>query len=394
MLKETPPGYLMSELRPESPLLIWLNQRFPLACRDVKIISCFETEETRSLEFKDPCHPALGFTPTDRTLFHVPRMSACLDWPDTSETRIPIHADHSQMAKLSDSFGSAYHEIEKEIAAIVQKAPSLTAKRWEEFKAPQAILDVFISLQYETSWLRSWEDAATAALGSPDQVPYGHPAYPFIAEADWVLESLGRILQRHTVDMAATDPSAPLEASSASPPTRISLRGLPWVFPMQALTGMAGVGLPSTTPSKTTFDLMGWGAEDRTNFSLLVDRLHRVNENLASFSSELPASWDITACSAVFRDVELNAGGMLGLADAASHQQPRHHSFLDKRASFIRQYAAPTVSKPELYTANSIARREGSELSNFRLLTPLKLKHPAEAGGKQNQQYIRVMSVC
>jgi hypothetical protein len=214
----TPPAHLISDLQPESALLISLNQRFPSSCKNARIISCYETYETTGPKLKDPKNPSLGFDRGGPLSFQVPRTSACLDWSEDWETRIPIHADHSEIAKLDNSIGSPYHEIRKEIEKIAKKAEGMKRRRLEEPKINQDVLDLFIVLQYELSWFNSLRNGTIGLLGarhrvaleSPgeaqESVPYGHPAYLFAAEAVWIIETLNNfLLQRHTASTAAED---------------------------------------------------------------------------------------------------------------------------------------------------------------------------------------------
>lgn len=107
LVKGKPPASLLLELRPEVPLLMSLNQRFPVACKHIRIVSCYETCETPSPQLKNPSNPDSGWARTWPPRFLVPRSSSCLDWAPDKETRIAVHGNHSQIAKLDDIIGAS-----------------------------------------------------------------------------------------------------------------------------------------------------------------------------------------------------------------------------------------------------------------------------------------------
>lgn len=130
-MRGKPPEDLVRDLRPDSSLLISLNQNFPYICKHIKIVSCYETWLTNTARLVDPSDPDSAWERNGPREFLVPKTSACLDWPKEREIRIPVHADHSKLAKLTDSVGSDYHQIKEEIKALVKDAPNIMKKRLE-----------------------------------------------------------------------------------------------------------------------------------------------------------------------------------------------------------------------------------------------------------------------
>ena len=133
LLEGKPPAALLSDLRPESSLLIALNQRFPVACKHIRVISCYETHETPSPQLIDPNDPDSGWARTGPMRFLVPRTSACLDWAASKETRIAVHGNHSRIAKLDDVIGGAVHEITRQISLMVDAGPTVVTLRRAAF---------------------------------------------------------------------------------------------------------------------------------------------------------------------------------------------------------------------------------------------------------------------
>lgn len=260
------------------------------------------------------------------------------------------------------------------------------AKRLSESQTSQDVLDLFISLQYEVLWLKFWEAGISSrplplsGVGqASNSVPYGHPAYPLAAEASWIMESLGRLLERHIAD-----PGPTTLATNQPVPSRVSLIGLP----LPAFRGVSNESVSQKLPAiatKSRFDLTDWGAGDKAEFASLAGKLRQVNDGLSGLDIALPASWDIVASSAVFNNLELDVEDPLRIIDRGSRQWPRRYASLEARASFIRQYEGPILVPPTVFTIDSIDHKEGSKLSNFRLVSPLRqrLGQSLEAAGEQ-----------
>jgi len=133
LVQGKPLASLLSQLRPEAPLLLSLNQRFPVACKHIRVVSCYETHETPNPQLKDPSNPDSGWARTGLPRLLVPRSSACLDWAPDKETRIAVHGNHSKIVKLNDVIGGELHEIVAEIGQMVDKAAAAVALRRATF---------------------------------------------------------------------------------------------------------------------------------------------------------------------------------------------------------------------------------------------------------------------
>ncbi|KAI1828426.1 hypothetical protein F4861DRAFT_181789 [Xylaria intraflava] len=119
MCAQGQPGeFLARDLRPESSMVKQLKERFARASQELKVISCYETRETPTVILNDKGN----YSRTGPKKLMVPESSACLFWPDGIETRIPIDANHSMIAKLSNGIESKYHDIRKSIAGIAKDA--------------------------------------------------------------------------------------------------------------------------------------------------------------------------------------------------------------------------------------------------------------------------------
>jgi hypothetical protein len=380
LLEDKPPAALVSDLRPESSLLIILNQRFPSACKHIRVTSCYETHETPSPQLKDPNNPDSGWNRTGPTRFLVPRTSACLDWAE-KETRIAVHANHSMIAKLDNTIGSALYEIVKEIGLMVDAAPTVVALRRTAFglESNAQLLDLFASLQYEHAWLVSWAAAASGVppprqnseslvpVGREPTVSYGHPAYPMVAEAGSVLDSLARLLRVYIILSADRDEelgsSSIFNRHSSS---QVTLVGLPSYFQASPSTISTLAGDMNTCEglSRVTFRTTGWTGDEQARFSSLVNHLRQVNETLTGFIRE-QASLDIIASATLLST-------SAPPTEAMAHVHDRH-SELSHRASLQQQYSGPMQQEPKLFPLTSINTDEGapSSLSNYRVISIL-----------------------
>ena len=54
VVKNDPPKHLIEELSPDSPTLKEINERFEEIARDMDILTCFETQKTKTL-VRDVC---------------------------------------------------------------------------------------------------------------------------------------------------------------------------------------------------------------------------------------------------------------------------------------------------------------------------------------------------
>jgi hypothetical protein len=126
---------MIKDLSPNSWLLVSLNDMFRAFADSVQLISCYEMNETPTVEevgFAPLLSRYIDLTATqtgEGTLKRTgaPRLivnpnSACLFWKD--ELIIPVHANHSTMAKLMGSAGSAYFTIKDKLQQVVESIRS------------------------------------------------------------------------------------------------------------------------------------------------------------------------------------------------------------------------------------------------------------------------------
>jgi hypothetical protein len=123
-LKTTGSGKLVNDLQPGSYMLRDLEDFATPGLDLQRIVTCFEQLETPTVEKQAPTGT---WARTGEAHMMVERESSNLNWPN--ETRTPIYANHSEIAKLNDNHGSAYYAVRDEIANHINKAPGVVKKR-------------------------------------------------------------------------------------------------------------------------------------------------------------------------------------------------------------------------------------------------------------------------
>ncbi|KAH0541634.1 hypothetical protein FGG08_003924 [Glutinoglossum americanum] len=122
-----PTGDLIRELKAESPTLRELNEKFLRVATEFDILTCFETEPTKTViekpdgSWKREGDPAM-MVPPESALLYFQR-----------EKRVSSQTDHSQIAKLRRSEAGIYHQV---ISAIRMAAP-----RKQNSYSPPAVLE-------------------------------------------------------------------------------------------------------------------------------------------------------------------------------------------------------------------------------------------------------------
>jgi hypothetical protein len=111
----TPPDGLVQDLHKGSSVLIELNERFSHVCENFPLITCYELNLSPTIRVGEKGKWIRDGTPD----MMVDRDSACLYIPN--EKRIPMHADHSTIAKMNDNPGSDYHSVKDTIANVVEE---------------------------------------------------------------------------------------------------------------------------------------------------------------------------------------------------------------------------------------------------------------------------------
>lgn len=135
MVAKEPTRDLITELEEGSTLMRSMSERFPEIIQSLKIVTCWELDETPTMEEK---HGQWGRTGPPRMM--VSESSAKLFL--ANEERIPIKANHSTMAKLSDEPGSEYHSIKSHLSLHVDLAPETVTRRFVKQECASALSEV------------------------------------------------------------------------------------------------------------------------------------------------------------------------------------------------------------------------------------------------------------
>jgi hypothetical protein len=397
ILSSKPPEDLVRDLRPDSSLLISLNLRFPYVCKDMKIISCYETHETKTPQLVDRNDPDSKWERSGPTAYLVPKSSACLDWPEESELRIPVHADHSKIAKLTNSYGSEYHQIKDQIRNLIDMAPEIMRRQQERYLANQNLLNLFLMFQYEYFWFKAWEmhilgrtpphESSSDALQLEDprqvlsSVPYGHPSYPIVTEIHIIIGALGQLLEKYRVPRQAKLPNEE-EGSSVNE----DLIQVPsWSMPREFGSHVGiHVTLQGSVESQSdhAYGLSNWSSSDRKAFGNTMTKFRQANQELSNLNPPTP-SLDLIASSKLLSILPTKPGS-LGLVESVS-QLDKLYSYLSKRASLMRKYQISNLSEEDeklLFPLSSIHISKGAGSSNFRCVSDLQPRENSVQDGK------------
>ncbi|KAL7912616.1 hypothetical protein GGI35DRAFT_440713 [Trichoderma velutinum] len=119
-----PRGALLQQIKVKSELLENQLVDFKNLVRDRKIVSFYETGQTRQLQFDSDSQ---RWERTGDFITKVDNDSALLQLPDSMEDKIPLHSDHSMMVKFGNrndiGYTSALHklqEFEQEASNVVK----------------------------------------------------------------------------------------------------------------------------------------------------------------------------------------------------------------------------------------------------------------------------------
>ena len=126
---------LVEELKEGSTLLRNLSERFPDAAKSIKLVTCRELIETPQTQERDgqwerKGPPKMMVKETAANLFAV------------NEERIPIQANHSMIAKLSDGPGSAYHAVRDHMSIYANVAPATIERRHLKSECSSVLFDI------------------------------------------------------------------------------------------------------------------------------------------------------------------------------------------------------------------------------------------------------------
>ncbi|KAK5989711.1 Ankyrin repeat domain-containing protein 6 [Cladobotryum mycophilum] len=122
-----PRNVLLQQIRDKSDLLASQLVNFKNLIRDRKIISFYETRQTRGLEFDETekCWKRTGdfFTAVNTD-------SALLQLPDSTEENIPVDSDHSIMVKFDFKSNQVYTSARDKLKQFEQDAPKVVKARF------------------------------------------------------------------------------------------------------------------------------------------------------------------------------------------------------------------------------------------------------------------------
>lgn len=135
MVAKEPTRDLITELEEGSAIMRSMSERFPKIIQSLKLVTCWELDETPTMEKKDG---QWGRTGPPRRM--VSESSAKLYL--ANEERIPIKANHSTMAKLNDEPGSEYHSIKSHLSLHVDLAPETVTRRFVKQECVSALSQV------------------------------------------------------------------------------------------------------------------------------------------------------------------------------------------------------------------------------------------------------------
>lgn len=141
MVAEEPTKFLIEDLRENSEVIRSLRENFAKYTKSMKILTCYELLGTPTMELVNR-----KWGRTGRPEMMVNESSACLDLPN--EHRIPIYANHSMIAKLSDDTGSEYHRIKDNLVSHVEIAPAAVQRQLLKRECVTVLSEVYASARY------------------------------------------------------------------------------------------------------------------------------------------------------------------------------------------------------------------------------------------------------
>ncbi|KAF2735267.1 hypothetical protein EJ04DRAFT_216254 [Polyplosphaeria fusca] len=122
-----PRDALLGQIRAKSDLLAVQLADFKNLIRDRKVVSFYETGQTRRLEF-EPASKC--WKRTGDFITAVDTDSALLQLPDSIEDKVPIDADHSMMVKFDTRNHRGYSSARDKLTQFERDAPGVVAARF------------------------------------------------------------------------------------------------------------------------------------------------------------------------------------------------------------------------------------------------------------------------
>ena len=141
MVEKEPTKGLMGDLKEGSTLIRSLAEKLADVSKSMKILTCYECIETPTMKDTNGLWERNG--PLE---FMVSESSACLY--SANEKRIPMQANHSMIAKLSDKIGSEYHTIKDHLIEYAAKAPDAIRRRLLKQECVMALSEAYTLAEF------------------------------------------------------------------------------------------------------------------------------------------------------------------------------------------------------------------------------------------------------
>ncbi|KAF7502176.1 hypothetical protein GJ744_006772 [Endocarpon pusillum] len=122
-----PRNALLEQIKNKSDLLASQLEDFKNLVRDRKIVSFYETGQTRQLQFDSE---SKQWKRTGDFVTAVDTESALLQLPGSMEEKIPLHADHSMIVKFDSKNTRGYSSARDKLRQFEQDAPRVVAARF------------------------------------------------------------------------------------------------------------------------------------------------------------------------------------------------------------------------------------------------------------------------
>ncbi|KUL81720.1 hypothetical protein ZTR_09466 [Talaromyces verruculosus] len=120
---------LLQQISNKSDLLVHQLADFKNLIRDRKVVSFYETEQTRQLVFDTDSQ---RWKRTGDFITTVDAESALLQLPDHVEDKVPLHADHSMMVKFDTRNAAGYRTALDKLRQFVKDAPVVVVARFTQ----------------------------------------------------------------------------------------------------------------------------------------------------------------------------------------------------------------------------------------------------------------------
>ncbi|KAJ5938334.1 hypothetical protein N7466_001468 [Penicillium verhagenii] len=130
--KSHPREQLLQQISSNSDLLIHQLTDFKNLIRDRKVVSFYETEQTRRLVLDSESG---RWKRTGDFMTIVGANSALLQLPDHVEDKVPLHADHSMLVKFDARNAAGYRTTLDKLQQFAKDAPAVVAARFTQTRS-------------------------------------------------------------------------------------------------------------------------------------------------------------------------------------------------------------------------------------------------------------------